>query len=145
MFSIFDGPDAQCVLLSASQTLIAALENVLYENKALLYVVSDYSNLKHILHTRPDLNYIMIDIDTFDGIGPQFRQLLSVRNDYPQKNLILMSEEFQTDEFGTHRLMLGDISLRLPILHASLELALLQAPANNTEWRKRVSEQPIQS
>jgi hypothetical protein len=55
-----------------------------------------------------------------------------------------LSRDFETDEFGTHRMMLGDVSLRVPVLHASLEIALLQAPVNNLDWRRHLDARPAE-
>ena len=145
MFSIFDGPDAQCVLLSVRPILTDALREVLKQNEASIEIVGDYAELETALETQPDLNYILIDLDGFDGVHAQYDCLTRFRNAYPDKYTILFSSDFQTDEFGTHRLMLGDISLRVPVLHASLELALLQAPVNNLEWRSRRHVRPVRA
>ncbi|MDR9395544.1 hypothetical protein [Roseovarius sp. SYSU LYC5161] len=142
MFSIFDGPDAQCVLLSIRPALVHALGQVLEQNEATMEHVKDYTALADALETIPDLNYILIDLDAHEGVNAQFPFLRHIRDSFPGKHMILLSEDFQTDEFGTHRLTLGDISLRVPVLHASLELALLQAPVNNLQWRARQAEQP---
>jgi len=142
MFSIFDGPDAQCILLSIRPALVHALGQVLEQNEATMEHVKDYSALAHALKKNSALNYILIDVDAHDGVNAQFPFLRHVRDSFPDKHTILLSEDFETDEFGTHRLTLGDISLRVPVLHASLELALLQAPVNNLQWRARQAEQP---
>jgi hypothetical protein len=142
MFSIYDGPDANCILLSKRPSCLAGLRDVLEQNEAALAQVSNYPALDRTLRSDPSINFVFIDLDSFDSIICQLESLRRLRVVHPDRPVILLSEEFETDEFGTYRKVLGDISLRLPVLHASLEIALLQAPMNNLEWRQHLDAMP---
>lgn len=138
MFSVFDGPDAKCILLSKRLALLDSLRDIFEQNEAELVQVADYPALDRTLRSDPEINFVIIDLDSFDSVLAQFQSLTRMRVAHCDRPTILLSEEFETDEFGTHRKLLGDISLRVPVLHASLEIALLQAPVNNLEWRKHL-------
>ncbi len=140
MFTIFDGPDANCILLSGTRPTVSDLSQYLEQNEVALRHVTSYEALHTTLETGGDANYILVDVDAFGGIDTQFERLRSLRDAFPDKPTILLSAAFGRDEFGTHRMMLGDVSLRVPVLHASIEIALLQAPVNNAEWRARFDE-----
>ena len=140
MFSVYDGPDAHCILLSKRPTALVGLRNVLEHNAAQLDRVSDYAALDSALVADPDINVVMIDLDSYDSVIARVEALSHLRFVHRDRPTILLSEDFETDEFGMHRRMLGDVSLRVPVLHASLEIALLQAPVNNLEWRRHLEE-----
>lgn len=138
MFSIFDGPDAHCVILSKRAYVISRMVQVFRENEATIHQVDDYAALERAITKDDSINFIMIDVDTHDNLCAQVDRLRHIRDTYPDKATILLSDEFETDEFGTHRMMLADVSLRTPVLDASLEIALLQAPVNNLVWCSRL-------
>lgn len=137
MFSIFDGPDANCVLLSTRPHVISRMVEVFEENEASIHQVGSYEALERALADDKAINFILIDVDSVGNLAAQIGYLRHVRETYPDKAAILMSDEFETNEFGTHRMMLADVSLRTPVLDASLEMALLQAPKNNAVWCQR--------
>jgi len=138
MFSVYDGPDARCILLSKQPTVLVGLRDVLEQNEAELVQVSDYPALDRALAADPGINVVMIDLDSQESVAAQFDALSRLRLTHRDRPTILLSRDFETDEFGTHRMMLGDVSLRVPVLHASLEIALLQAPVNNLDWRRHL-------
>jgi len=142
MFSVFDGPDAKCILLSKRPFVLNSLRDLLEQNEAELLQVADYPALDRTLRSDPEINFVIIDLDSFDSVISQFEPLSRMRVAHRDRPTILLSSEFETDEFGSHRRMLGDISLRVPVLHASLEIALLQAPVNNCEWQKHLDSVP---
>lgn len=137
MFSIFDGPDANCVLLSTRPHVISRMVEVFEENEASIHQVGSYEALERALADDKAINFLLIDVDSVGNLAAQIGYLRHVRETYPDKAAILMSDEFETNEFGTHRMMLADVSLRTPVLDASLEMALLQAPENNAVWCQR--------
>jgi len=142
MFSVYDGPDANCVLLSRRQRLVESLFEVFLENEAVLKNVTTYEALLGAIEAEPSVNFVLIDLDFSNGILGHFDQLRQFRDTAPDKPTILLSEDFEADEYGTHRQVLGDVSLRVPVLHAALELALLQAPINNLNWIERQNVDP---
>jgi hypothetical protein len=84
---------------------------------------------------------IFVSIDDFGGPTFVYDQLHDLRQNMPNTAVILVSSEFATDEYGTHRLTLADVSLRFPFSKSSLLLALNQAPINLTAWKQRVVSQ----
>ena len=144
MFSVYDGPDARCILLSKQPTVLVGLRDVLEQNEAELVQVSDYPALDRALAADPGINVVMIDLDSQESVAAQFDALSRLRLTHRDRPTILLSRDFETDEFGTHRMMLGDVSLRVPVLHASLEIALLQAPVNNLDWRRHLDARPAE-
>ncbi|WP_294619408.1 hypothetical protein [uncultured Roseovarius sp.] len=85
--------------------------------------------------------YVFVSIDDFGGPTIVYNQLRGLRQNMPNTAVILVSSEFAVDEFGTHRLMLADVSLRFPFSKSSLLFALNQAPVNLSTWRERVASQ----
>ena len=88
---------------------------------------------------RPD--YVFISIDDFGGPTFVYDQLHGLRQNMPNTAVILVSDEFAVDEYGTHRLTLADVSLRFPLSKSSLLLALNQAPVNLSAWKQRIASQ----
>jgi len=86
-------------------------------------------------------SYVFVSIDDFGGPTFVYDQLRDLRHNMPNTAVILVSSEFAVDEYGTHRLSLADVSLRLPFSKSSLLLALNQAPVNLLAWRQRVASQ----
>jgi len=86
-------------------------------------------------------SYVFVSIDDFGGANFVYDQLHDLRQNMPNTAVILVSSEFATDEYGTHRLTLADVSLRFPFSKSSLLLALNQAPINLTAWKQRVVSQ----
>lgn len=135
MFSVFDGLDARCIMLSKRPAFLASLSEILEENEVEFDVVADYTELEDALALDTKINYVMIDLDSYYSVTAQSPSLRRLRTIYRDKRFILFSAYFETDDFAMQRERLGDVLLRYPVLHASLEIALLQAPINNLEWR----------
>lgn len=139
MFSIFDGFDANCCLLTTSCTLTSSMLTMLENDDAQVKVCGSYGSLKAALSDDTTINYIFIDLDSFDGIAAQFDTIKKLRETHADKSVVLLSSDFAMNEYGTHRLMLADVSLRLPVTMSSLEIALMQAPVNNKTWCHRMA------
>ncbi|RFP86227.1 hypothetical protein DZK27_14895 [Rhodobacteraceae bacterium 63075] len=84
---------------------------------------------------QPD--YVFVSIDDFGGPTLLYDQLHLLRQKLCDSSIILVSSEFEVDEYGTHRLPLADVSLRYPFAKSSLFLALKQAPINLGVWHSR--------
>ena len=82
-------------------------------------------------------SYVFVSIDDFGGPTLVYDQLHDLRQKMPNTAVILLSSEFATDEYGTHRLTLADVSLRFPFSKSSLLFALEQAPVNLSAWKQR--------
>jgi hypothetical protein len=66
--------------------------------------------------------------------------LRSFRERHPDSPVILLSDEFSLDDFGTDRLTLCDVSLRNPFNFASFGATLGEAKAHNGVWQQRRAE-----
>lgn len=137
MFSIYDGPDADCIVLSNRVHLVSSLSKVLCENEATLRTVRTYGALLTAVEAQQSINFVIIDLDSENCAQSDFDCLRQFRDAFPDKPTILLSDDFETNDYYSHLQVLGDVSLRVPVLHSALELALLQAPINNLNWRDR--------
>lgn len=89
-----------------------------------------------IARAKPD--HVIIDLEAVGGIASAYSSLRAFRDRHPDIPVILVSNEFAKDDFGTSRLALCDISLRAPFTFAMLGFALREAKVNNTLWQKRL-------
>jgi len=83
---------------------------------------------------------LLVDLDTLGGIGTIVEGLMRLRLGRPDIAVILLTEEMDAHDFGTERLVVADITLRLPCAFASFEFALAEAPINNALWQERLAE-----
>ena len=81
---------------------------------------------------------LLVDLDTLGGISEMAEPLMRLRLGRPDISVVLLTEEVETHDFGTERLVLADITLRLPCAFASFEFALAEAPINNAAWQERL-------
>lgn len=81
---------------------------------------------------------IVICIDDFSGVGRIFKTLRTIRNDYPEASVILVSNEFKVNDLSKERLAICDISLHLPYEASSLPEAFVSAYQNNKVWIERL-------
>ncbi|TKD22644.1 hypothetical protein FBT96_05870 [Rhodobacter capsulatus] len=81
---------------------------------------------------------LLVDLDTLGGMSEMAEPLMRLRLGRPDIAVVLLSEEVETHDFGTERLVLADITLRLPCAFASFEFALAEAPINNAAWQERL-------
>jgi CheY-like chemotaxis protein len=88
-----------------------------------------------IARAKPD--HVIIDIESAGGIASAYSALRRFRDHHPDIPVILLSDEFSTDDFGTNRLALCDISLRTPFSFATLDFAMREAEVNNKAWQQR--------
>ena len=91
-----------------------------------------------IARANPD--HVIIDLEAAGGITSAYPALRAFRDRHPDIPVILLSDEFSTDDFGTDRLALCDVSLRIPFSFASFGFALREAEVNNTVWQQRQIE-----
>ena len=91
-----------------------------------------------IARANPD--HVIIDLDAAGGITAAYPALRGFRDRHPDIPVILLSDEFSTDDFGTDRLALCDVSLRIPFSFATFSFALREAEVNNAVWQQRQIE-----
>lgn len=88
-----------------------------------------------IARVKPD--HVIIDIESAGGIASAYSALRRFRDRHPDIPVILLSDEFAKDDFGTNRLALCDISLRTPFSFATFGFALRESEVNNMAWQQR--------
>lgn len=99
---------------------------------------SELRNAVQILARRPQAYALaVIDIDAFGGICATYDILRSLRERLPGLALILLSAEVASDDFGTSRLAIADVTLRKPLSCTTLELGVIEAHQNNLVWQSR--------
>ena len=100
MFSVYDGPNARCILLSKQPAVLVALRDVLGQNKAELVQVSDYPALDRALAANPGINIVMIDLDSYNSVIAQVDALSRLRFTHRDRPTILLSGDFETNPFA---------------------------------------------
>ncbi len=85
------------------------------------------------------VTHVVVDLDALGGIALAFDALRTLRLARPDLPVILVSQDFQSNDFGLDRLPLCDASLRAPVVFAALEFALSEvSEVNNPAWQDRV-------
>lgn len=91
----------------------------------------------HAITDTPDswglLAIFMDGLSDADGIVETLLLLRSIKPDLP---IILVSEDFKRNDFGTERMLICDVSLRAPITQETLDLAVAQSISNNRIFAK---------
>ncbi len=84
-------------------------------------------------------SHVMIDLDAFGSVMRAYDYLHDLRQRRPDLPVILVSEDFSSNDFSTERLPLCDASLRAPVVFSALEFALSEAlDVNNPQWVERL-------
>jgi len=82
----------------------------------------------------PRVSLLIIDIDSLGSINTAIDHIMALRDTQPCIPLILLSAEVHASDFSTERLRICDVTLRAPVSHSSLELAIVEAARNNLVW-----------
>lgn len=128
------------ILLSKSYSIRQTISEML-ESEGIGTLVSDsFEDIPHFVIAERDPEYLLIDIDEYGGVSVLYDRLRGLRDTLPRTAIIILSSEFKTDDFGTHRMMLADISIRLPMTYENMNLALIQGPLNNQIYNARQVE-----
>lgn len=83
---------------------------------------------------------VVIDLDSFDGVGALFARLRRLRDTHFDIPVLLVSAGMRSDDLTTERLAIGDVSLRAPVSRAMQLAGLIQAVENNRLWQARLVE-----
>ena len=135
MFALFNDIDVKCGYLGAHNHQYQRLAEMLASNQITLQDDMSFQTFGDLSREAvTSYDFLFVDIEALGGIVKIFDKLASLRVGYPSLPVILISAEFEVDDFDTTRLVLTDVSLRTPILYASLELALFEATNNNRKW-----------
>lgn len=95
--------------------------------------------LKHGPTKIRNYDIIFIDLVGLEGVRDVVGALISLRVEYPSLPVVLISNSFVADDFGTSRRAIGDVSLSSPILASSLVLGCRQAFLNNLKFQESLS------
>lgn len=132
--------EEHCVVLSRSKIIRNVVAEML-EGEGVCSLVSDsFGDIPYFIVAEGVPQHLFVDIDGFGGIAVIYDQLRKIRETLPSTSIVLLSSDFETDDFGTHRIMLADVSVRLPLTYSNLQLALIQGPFNNEVWNRRRME-----
>lgn len=103
-------------------------------------MTDDFDDIPYLYLADYEPSYMFVGVDEFGGPALLYDTLRKLRDSMPNTAIILISSEFSTDEYGTHRFQIADVSLRYPFTHPSLFYALKQAPINLALRKKRSLE-----
>ena len=129
-----------CIVLSKSKIMQNVISEMLEGEGFYSLISGNFKDITYFVSVEGVPDYLFIDIDSFEGVAVIYDQLRNIRETLPHTTVVLLSSDFETDEFGTHRIMLGDVSVRLPLTYSNLQLALLQGPMNNEIWNRHRTE-----
>ena len=140
-FSLLDGYGLKALFLGGEGLLSRSVRAMLTHNDLCVHMRADpEAFLAECRRGGCRYDFILVDADRFGGPAALYDRLRRMRALAPGAALVLLSAEFERDEYGTHRLYLADVSLTVPVMLHALELGLLQASVNNTKWRRRADE-----
>jgi len=142
MNSSFAGVRAKALILSQDWEVCSDIIEYLPEFGIPFIIAKDFHEIPYDFLRDYQTSYIFVSVDDFGGPIVVYDQLRKLRENMPHSAVILVSNEFTTDEYGTHRLTLADVSIRSPLSKSSLLLALQQAPVNLSVWSQRIASVP---
>lgn len=82
--------------------------------------------------------WVIVDIDSMGGIIECIVPLMKLRSEQPEIKVIAVSQKFFRDDFGTDRLPVADVCLKLPVSFDRIEEAAKQMQVNNRVWLGRI-------
>jgi hypothetical protein len=146
MFALFEDIDVKCGYLGARNHQHERLSEMLAFNQITLLSEMSFQSFGDLSRGEAEsYDFLFIDVEALGGIVKIFDMLASLRIKYSSVPVILISEDFEVDVFDTTRQVLCDVSLRTPILYASLEMALFEATKNNLNRLKSGQQEVRQS
>ena len=80
---------------------------------------------------------LLLAADDVGGITEVIDNLLMLRRKVPGLPVLLFTSQVRSDDFSTERLMLCDVTVRLPSPPAHFRAALIEATKNNRLWLDR--------
>lgn len=137
MNNLFAHDRAKALIISKNWDVCSDLTEYLPEFGIPFLIAESFNTVPHSYLYDYQPSYIFVSVDDFGGPVCVYDQLSALRDNMTETAIILVSSEFATDEYGTHRLPLADVSLRYPFTKSSLLFALKQAPINLSVWSQR--------
>lgn len=92
-----------------------------------------------LYHDQRSLPFVMLNGDAQGGMEANLWFLLQIRRDFPQMVVVLCSQAFRGNDFGTDRLPLADICVKTPFCLSLAEEYFHIAFDNNRAWQQRMS------
>lgn len=133
----FLAPHSKAIVVAKNWEVQTDLIEFLEEFQVPAVVRLDISNVLERDITDLDPTFLIVSIDDFGGPTEVLNSLFKLRERLSNTSVILVSSDFLTDNFDTHRLQVADVSLRYPLTKSSLFTALKQGPINLKTWKKR--------
>lgn len=143
--AVFNWPRGASIVLPWTLGIVGADSNRDYEMMtSTLYCTGgstvqfgSLTELQTALGSSGQLDGVVFYLDELGGLGAAYRILRQIRLKYPNVMIIAASRRFGHDDFGTDRMSISDINLKLPAFASTFIAALLQAAINNQNWRDR--------
>lgn len=137
MNDLFAHVRAKALIISKNWDVVSDLTEHLSEFGIPFIIAESFDTVPHNFLCDYQPSYIFVSVDDFGGPVCVYDQLIALRKNMTETAVILVSSEFATDEYGTYRLPVADVSLRYPFTKSSLLFALKQAPINLSVWSQR--------
>lgn len=137
MYNSFAHDRAKALIISKNWDVRSDLIEYLPEFGIPFLIAESFNAVPHDFLYDYQPSYIFVSVDDFGGPVFVYDQLSALRKNMTDTAVVLVSSEFATDDYGTHRLTLADVSLRYPFTKSSLLFALKQAPVNLSVWSQR--------
>mgnify|MGYP000123786629 CR=1 FL=1 len=126
-----------CLLLSPSSIVAQTVGEMLEISGVITLTCGELQDIFSYTNHNLKLDYLVIDVDGCGGLAALTSQLRDLRISLAETNIILLSSDFDEDDFCGGQMMLADVSLRLPVSYFALDLALVQAPINRSIWNSQ--------
>ena len=82
-----------------------------------------------------EVDFVMVDVDSFGDVGEAIDLCLYVRNASPDVPLILIASEVSADDFTAERMSACDATLRAPVSAGRMRAAIQAANQNNARYQ----------
>ena len=129
-----------CLVAKHDHDLLAALAGRQDEKNDVFVSDNMVNGLHDALISRDAWDVLFFKYEDFGTITSLFNFMRLFRLRCPALPLVLVSDNFQRDDFGPERLSLCDASLKLPTSVDRVEAAIKAARLNNAIWVARLDE-----
>ncbi|WP_181892950.1 hypothetical protein [Falsiruegeria mediterranea] len=126
------------VLTVEDLDLRAAVSDVRHLTRSTTYIESFNAALSWISSRRGDNIIFVVNMAAFDDSEAAVFNLMTLRNDFPQLPIVILSRTFKQNDFGDERKAIADCSLKIPTNPTVLALSLSSARA--CVWRRFIAE-----
>ena len=140
MLSVFKPRVTSAALIATDQNMGMSLAKMLSHDGISLDVPVAFDKFLN-LGPRGISSYdiLFIDMSSMSDVRDVVGSLMDMRLEYRSLPVVLISSDFGSDDFGTSRRSVCDVSLRDPFYTPSIEIACRQAVLNNLKWQEFMS------